>query len=163
MGNCLPHRHVVKYHPNGRKARESHFEYGTPVGEWGQWYENGQLKKLTVFDGGRMEKQSEWFDTGLPSYEYRVVGGRRHYLTYHENGTPSEQWSTIVVSMWTSGRENPGDVPMYEEMRCGLHRWWDVDGDLIKTEMEGSLRLGSNPSDEPLDGVRWWRDDGSLE
>lgn len=151
MGNCLPSRHVIKYHANGRKAREYYFRFGTRVGRWKCWYDSGQMKEITIYSPeGRVDEQYGWFETGLPSFQIRFEGRVVHHLSYHENGNPKEQWHTKKVWKWTRG----GQIPMYEDVLCGPRRLWDGEGNLIE---ESGYEGGADGS------VRWWRDDGSLE
>jgi len=64
--NVMPHGKLIAYYENGLLKSEKYYKYGTPVGTWKLWHENGKLhSKVTFLDTtGQIGKLESRYPSG---------------------------------------------------------------------------------------------------
>ncbi len=53
---------ITSYYPNGEKESEGQFKDGMMVGLWATWYENGQMKRTSLYKDNNPDGKQSLFD-----------------------------------------------------------------------------------------------------
>jgi antitoxin component YwqK of YwqJK toxin-antitoxin module len=106
----------VRWHPNGIKQREGHFNAGIPVGDWPAWDADGGLIGSSTFDGGT-GRWIEWHENGVRADEGDYVAGE-------QTGT----WRA-----WSPDGALLSESELVHGLRHGRSTWYLADGGIRRT------------------------------
>ena len=106
---------ITKYHPNGQKKYEGHYEEQEPVGDHTAWYENGNKEYESIELSESVEMSTNWYDNG----QIKSKGIRTHYF------------ETGLWTYWFKNGNKKSEGCFEGEDGCvGKWRFWHSNGQL---------------------------------
>ena len=131
---------ITKYHPNGQKKYEGHYEEQEPVGDHSAWYENGNKQHETIALSEISDMRTNWYQNG----QIKSKGVQTHYFetglwTYwYENGNKKSEGcfegEDGCVGKWRYWHSNGqlACIGILQGFRGdGLWTFWDETGNKI--------------------------------
>ena len=132
---------ITKYHPNGQKKYEGHYDEIEPVGDHTSWYENGNKEYVSIDVDETTEMSTYWHENG----QIKSKGSRskEHYFE---------------IGLWTewfaNGNKKSEGSYDGEDGRVGEWKFWHSNGQIMCVGIHKGFRG---------DGLwSFWDDSGSI-
>ena len=112
---------LVRWHKNGKKNSEGHFQDDKQQGLWNCWHENGEKYNEGHFQEGKQQGLWVWWHEN----------GQKYSEGRYQEGEPLGLWTA-----WHKNGQKAAEGHYQEGKQQGLWIWWDQNGN--ETDREGN-------------------------